>query len=418
MAIIMAGVDHKKADLDTRSRFSFTSKKTEALYEKMKEHPDVNGCVLISTCNRTEFWIHTRKHKEVSPARIFCGHLGLNFEEFEPFLVERSRQEAVDHLFRLAAGLESKIIGEGQILTQTGDALAFARKCYAADNTLEVLFRLAVTAGKRVRTETDLSVADRSVIKTALENLKKKGFEAKNKKTLVIGNGMMGKLAAKVLLEEGADVTMTVRRYHSGVVDIPEGCEVTGYENRYEVLGGCDLIVSATASPNFTLTKENLEKIDSDHAIPVLDLAVPRDVEPKAGELAWVDLYDIDSFHIDIENERFKANVKKAEGIIEEEKEQFYSWLEGRDYMPTVNFLKDRVGRDVSLRMTPVIRKLPLEKEQKDLLFGQVSAASERMMNHLLFSLKADMSDTAFREMLDAMEKVMQYDKKNSKGEV
>jgi len=408
MAIYMMGVDHKKADLDTRSLFSFTSKKAETLYDAFKSNSDISGCVLIATCNRTELWIHSRKHKELSPARLLCDQMGLSYARYQEYIVERCDREAVDHLFRLAAGLESKIVGEGQILTQTGDAIAFARKCYAADNTLEVLFRLAVTAGKRVRTETDLSIADQSVIRTALECLTETGFQVQGKKSLVIGNGMMGKLAANVLLEEGSEVTITVRRYHSGVVDIPRGVQVIGYEERYNVIPECDLVVSATASPNYTLTKENLEKLSLTHQMPVLDLAVPRDVEPTAAELSWLDLYDIDSFHIDVQNERFKYNLEKAETIIEEEKAEFYSWFQGLDYMPLIRDMKEKTGQDVSLRMTPVLKRLPLQAEEKEILKDQIYGASERMMNHLLFSLKSDMSDEAFREMLDAMQKVMQ----------
>ena len=189
MAIIMCGIDHKKAGLDERSRFSFTSKKTEKAYEAFKADQRLGGCVLLSTCNRTEFWIHTRGHDAVSPTEILCSHLGISAENSRDYFLEREGRTAVDHLFRLSAGLESRIIGEGQILTQVGDAIAFARSCYASDNTLEVLFRKAVTAGKRVRTETDLSTADRSVIHTALDRLAEDGFRPEGRRSTATGVG-------------------------------------------------------------------------------------------------------------------------------------------------------------------------------------------------------------------------------------
>ena len=349
MAILMIGIDHNKADLDVRSVFSFTSKKMAEALEFFMSQSGVEGAVMISTCNRTELWLNTSKELIDPPVQLLCDHMGIEREQYDQFFIERENKEAVSHLFRLAAGLESKIVGEGQILTQIGDAAAFARSCYATDNTMEVLFRQAVTAGKRVRTEADLSTADRSVIHTALAMLREEGITVEGKKCMVIGNGMMGRLSAQTLMDQGADVTVTVRKYHSGVVDIPFGASRISYDERYGLLPDCDMIVSATSSPNYTLTVQELEKLSIDHPIPVIDLAVPRDVEPGVEQFSWASLYDIDSFHIDIHSEKFKANLEKAETILDEEKEHFREWYEGRDIVPTIQALKKTAGEDVRL---------------------------------------------------------------------
>ncbi|MBR5931666.1 MAG: glutamyl-tRNA reductase [Lachnospiraceae bacterium] len=407
MSILMIGVDHNKADLDVRSVFSFTSKRIADALEFFMGQKNVSGCVMIATCNRTELWLSTSGELEESPIQMLCDHIEVDRDKYEQFFIERQNKEAVSHLFRLAAGLESKIVGEGQILTQIGDAAAFARSCYATDNTMEVLFRMAVTAGKRVRTEADLSTADRSVIHTALDNLREEGITVEGKKCMVIGNGMMGRLSAQTLMDQGADVTVTVRKYHSGVVDIPFGCSRINYEERYELLPSCDMIVSATSSPNYTLTLEELKNISVDHPIPLIDLAVPRDVEPEAAELSWASLYDIDSFHIDIRSEKFKQNLEKAEAILDEEKEHFREWYEGKDIVPLIQSLKKQAGGDVSARMTPFLRHTSLEPIQKEELVNEVEGASERMMNHLLFGLKSKLSDSMFRELLDSMAEVL-----------
>lgn len=408
MAIWMAGIDHTKADLDVRSRFSFTSKRMALAYETFLNNDAIDGCVIISTCNRMELWLSVNDKADFSPVGLLCSYLEEDEKQYREYFTEREGKEAVDHLFRLAAGLESKIVGEDQILTQVGDAVAYARSCYAADNTLEVLFRIAVTAGKRIRTETDLSTADRSVIHTAIRKLEEEGISVSGKKCMVIGNGMMGKLSAKTLMECGADVTVTIRKYHSGVVDIPFGCKRIIYDERYELLPSCDLIVSATSSPNYTLTTERLAPLFIDHEIPLIDLAVPRDIEPEAGEFPWAALYDIDSFGIDIQSEKFKKNLEKAEAILKEEKEHFSDWYEGRDFIPLIQSLKKQAGSDVSARMTPVFKQIPLEQEGKQKLIREVEGASERMMNHLLFSMRTRLSDRSFRELLDAMQTVFE----------
>ena len=168
MAIWMAGIDHTRAGLDVRSVFSFTRKRIEKAYEDWKELPWLKGCVILSTCNRMELWLSSSEHLPEPPAEMLCRYLGVDEKTYLPYFVQRRDREAVDHLFSLAAGLESMILGEDQILTQVGEALALARACYAADSTLEVLFRKAVTAGKRVKTEGTLSSADQSVIHAAL----------------------------------------------------------------------------------------------------------------------------------------------------------------------------------------------------------------------------------------------------------
>ena len=145
MAVWMIGVDHTKADLDVRGVFSFTKKKLQEAYAHFRSVPEINGNVILSTCNRMEWWLSVSEDASFSPAALLCDFLGLDRAAYAPFLTERRGGEAVDHFFRLSAGLESRIVGEDQILTQVGEALLLSREAYAADHTLEVLFRQGIT---------------------------------------------------------------------------------------------------------------------------------------------------------------------------------------------------------------------------------------------------------------------------------
>mgnify|MGYP001234877179 FL=1 len=213
--------------------------------------------------------------------------------------MERKDKEAVEHLFYLTSGLKSQIIGEDQILTQVKDALNLARENFAADGVLEVLFRMAVTAGKRIKTEVPFSHGNPSVIHQAIGFLAQKGYSLKDKTCMVIGNGEMGKVAAQALREAGADVTVTIRQYRSGVVNIPLGCKRINYGERMEYVPQCDLVVSATASPNFTLREELFQNLQMKDELILIDLAVPRDIEPSIGKIQGITLYDMDSFRIE-----------------------------------------------------------------------------------------------------------------------
>ena len=406
MAIWMIGVDHTKADLDVRGVFSFTKKKLQEAYEYFRGFPEISGSVILSTCNRMEWWLSVSEDASFSPQALLCSFLGLGEAAYAPFFAERRGDEAVDHFFRLAAGLESRIVGEDQILTQVGDALSFSRAADGADRVLEVLFRKGITAGKRVKTETSLSSADSSIIHTALRMLEEKGLRVAGKKCMVIGNGMMGKLSAVALMEKGADVTVTVRQYHKGVVDIPRGCKLIGYTERYGHLPSCELVVSATSSPNVTLHKKELEALAVDHDICLVDLAVPRDIEPEAGSLPHFTLYDIDAFRIDLRSEKFRRNLARAEEILEEEKAEFYNWYSGRDLVKRIQTLKEHAGGDVDARLTPVFRGVAMEQEAKAELRKEIDGAAQRMMNRLLFGARAKLPEDVFSQCLDAMEEV------------
>ncbi len=406
MSIWMIGVDHNRAGIDIRSLFSFTKKRMAEAYSYFQGFPEISGNVILSTCNRMEWWLSVSEGADFSPLEYLCGFLQVEPERYAGFFTQRRNADAVDHFFRLAAGLESQIVGEDQILTQVGDALQTARAAYASDHTLEVLFRQGVTAGKRVKTETRLSSADRSVIHAALDALETGGYSLSGRKCMVIGNGMMGKLSAVALMERGAEVTVTVRQYHSGIVDIPRGCRCIGYTDRYALLPSCDLVVSATSSPNYTIRRTDLESLPSDHDIILVDLAVPRDIEPECASLSGFTLYDVDSFRIDLKNEAFLQNAAKAEAILDEVKRDFYIWYEGRDLVPRIAGLKNRAARDVSARLTQVYKGVSLPQGEKERFRSEVEDATRRMLNHLLFGLRGKLSERELEDCLRAMEEI------------
>lgn len=405
MYIYMVGIDHQLAPLDVRSVFSFTKEQTKRLYSTMLVLDDVRGCVIISTCNRMEVWLSMSKESDFSCIETLCTFAGIDHEEYAPFFAERSQEEAVTHLFYVTAGLRSRIFGEDQIITQVGDAIAFARCLQAADNVLEVLFRQAVTAAKRVKTETVLDIRDHSVIHTALNRIREDGIDVEGANCLVIGNGMMGRLAAQVLIESGANVTMTIRRYHHNEVAVPSGCNKIEYTRRYDVIPVCDLIVSATTSPHLTIDMDHLKEVPIEHEICMIDLAVPRDIDSRIGELSDVRLYDIDSFEIAPRTEQLEKNLRAAQAIMQEEQQGFFEWLQGRSHISQIETIKEAVGQDTVNRLIPQIRQMQLTDDEKEELKRQIAGAGERMMNHLLFGLQKNMSEDFFCDTMDAIMK-------------
>lgn len=406
MGIKMLGIDYNKASVDIRALFSFTKKNAGAAMEEFYSEEGILGCIIVSTCNRMEIWASTEEDWTGCLFEKLCQIKGVDSSEYRDYFVFREGREAVEHLFYVASGLKSQIIAEDQIITQVKDALTLAREHFCTDNVLEVLFRMAVTAGKKVKTDVIFSHGNTSVIHQAIRFLSDEGYEMDGKTCMVIGNGEMGKIAAQTLREAGADVTVTVRQYRSGIVDIPQGCKRINYGERMDYVPKCDLIVSATASPNYTLTKEAFDLLDRREPLLLIDLAVPRDIEPEIGKLGYITLYDIDSFKADAASLQMRESMEKAGEIIDSQIEEFFSWYEGRDLFPKIQGIKADAVNEFNSKIMKTMNKTPMDETERKNLLNAVDVAVDKVVNHLIFGLRDSLKQEAFAECVAGLEKI------------
>ena len=406
MGISMIGIDHNMAHVDIRALFAFTKKSAGEAMEKIKSYKGIYGCVILSTCNRLEVWASVDEEEDVCLYDCVCQLKGISDDSYRNYFVERKDEEAVEHLFYLTSGLKSQIIGEDQILTQVKDALNLARENFAVDGVLEVLFRMAVTAGKKIKTEVPFSHGNPSVIHQAIQFLGQKGYSMQDKTCMVIGNGEMGKVAAQALREAGADVTVTIRQYRSGIVSIPAGCKRINYGERMEYIPECDLVVSATASPNFTLRRELFEELELSGELILIDLAVPRDIEPSIGSLEGITLYDMDSFRIEEIPAELQENLEAAGAIVREQMDEFFQWLDGRDLIPRIQEIKEEAVNDLNLRIAKILKKTQMDEEDRVNLVQAVDTAAGKVVNKLIFGLRDSLNQEAFLECVAGLEKI------------
>ncbi len=414
MSIQMLGIDHNAANLDIRGKFSFTKKKTTEAFELLRKDRSIKGIVIISTCNRMEIYANVEDEAEAKLFEKLCKFAGVNSKEYKKYFVKRKGKAAVEHLFRLAAGLESMILGEDQILTQISEALLFSRENYVTDNVIETLFRQALTVGKKIKTEVRLSATDQSVVHAAIERLEEEGANFDGKKCMVIGNGVMGKMAATLLKERGAEVTVTIRQYIRGIVEVAKGCNRIDYGRRMEIFGDCQYVFSATVSPNFTLTKELIEG-HVKHRMTLVDLAVPRDIEPEVAEVPLVKLYDIDDFRQEGRSNLQREQISQAEKYVFEQMEGFTAWYEVKDIIPKIERLKAEIAEDLVLRLTPKFKGYDLSKEAKNQIWKDIHQSAEKSMNKLLFTLRDGMEDNSFRESIQCLEERYLKDDQNER---
>lgn len=333
----MSGLEHSLAPIHLRERLSFTKLQNAEMIGKIYDFPHISGCVLLSTCNRTELYLSCTE--EVNPGELLCKAAGMEYTQYQQMFVTHSGQQAVQHLMEVSAGLRSRIWGEDQIISQVRDAVSIARQAHTTDPVLETLFRFAISAGKEVRTKARLTAVSSSAASMAVALIKEKLGPLTHKKAMVIGNGEMGRLAASLLQKEGCDVLVTLRSYRHGETIVPPGCGVVPYDERMQHMNGIDILISATTSPHYTVTADQLSSLSHPPVIAV-DLAIPRDIQPEAGNLPGLSLYNIDDLGSFLENRTVPENVS---AILQTQMNNFYRWLGYKDCMGSVDSLKQAI---------------------------------------------------------------------------
>ena len=344
MVIMMSGLDYSVAPIELREQLSFTRAQVGALVERIRSEAEgVLGCVLLSTCNRTELYLSCGKGVELQPGEVLCAAVGVPYAPFARAFVTRRGSDAARHLMEVSGGLQSQIWGEDQILSQVKGAIAIAREEGAADPVLETLFRNAVAAGKEIKTKVRLTGVATSAAARAVEVLAGRMGSLAGKRALVIGNGEMGRLSAALLREAGCAVTVTLRTYRHGETVVPAGCGVVPYDDRFSAMEGMDIVLSATTSPHYTVTAEQVSRLGCRPAY-VVDLAMPRDVDAAVGDLPEVTLYNVDTLGA----ERHQGQVPaEALDILDDYMGRFYEWNNYRKCLPAIEDLKTAITERV-----------------------------------------------------------------------
>lgn len=351
MGISLISISHQNAPLAIRELFAFPEEVQKELMRQMEERGFASECIIISTCNRTEIYTYSEH-----PASNFTDMQNLLLEFADAADVENigdyirfySGKKAIRHLFHVAAGLDSMVMGEDQILGQVKRAHEQARETGTCGVYLNTLFRFAVTASKKVKTETDLSRTTVSTATMAIKAAEQAFGSLHGRKVMLIGaSGKIGSIVLKNLqCIEGAEVYITSRnmklahedRHHKITYQVME------YENRYDLVDEMDVVISATSSPHYTLTYEKLAKrLHTSKPRVLVDLAVPIDIEARTDSLPGIKRYDIDDFRelAKANNEKKQHEVLAADQILEEAQLDFERWMVFQQALPEIGRLKE-----------------------------------------------------------------------------
>ncbi|BCV21381.1 glutamyl-tRNA reductase [Moorella sp. Hama-1] len=399
MFVVAAGLNHRTAPVAVREQLAFAGHGLPAALCKLKGETGVAGCVILSTCNRTEVYVACNQEETgLRAAKNFLGRsCHLAAAELEGYLYTFNTHHAVRHLFRVAAGLDSMILGEDQVLAQVAEAYQVARETGTTNNVLNTLWQQAITAGKRVRTETRIDANTVSVSYAAVE-LARQVFngDLAGRTVLVIGAGKMSTLAARYLKDKGVTTVLVSNRSYDRAVALAEtiGGRAIRLDALEDYLCRADIVISCTAASHYILHREQVDRaVAARPGVPLMliDIAVPRDIEPAAADLPGVKLYDIDDLQqVVLANlEERKKAARQAETIVAAEVEAFFRWLGSLYVVPTIVALKEKAGAIKEAEVRRACNRLgELTPRQQKIIATMANTIVNQLLHEAVVNLK------------------------------
>jgi glutamyl-tRNA reductase len=370
MPLAVVGASHRTAPVELRERFAFGRAELAGALDQVAGRGA--EAVLLSTCNRTEIYLSDGEAGDAlgTARRLLAQRIGADAEAGSRYLYVHRDRDAASHLFRVTAGLDSMILGEPQIQGQVKQAYATAREV-AGDGApvvgpaLNRLFQTAFSVAGRVRSETGLGIGAASVSSAAVDLAKKIFGALKGRRALVLGAGEMSEVTLECLAAEGVRAAIVANRTFERAQELAErwGGTAMKLDDFASALPDVDIAICSTAAPHPVITRAGLRR-----ALPggprkplcIIDIAIPRDVEPAVGDEPNVFLYNIDDLRqiVDQNLDRRRAQLPAAESIILEGVEDYWGWYSGLAVVPTIRALRDRGERLRQAEVDRVLRQL------------------------------------------------------------
>ncbi|MFL5576524.1 MAG: glutamyl-tRNA reductase [Gemmatimonadaceae bacterium] len=389
MALIVVGTNHRTAPIEVRERFAHAAAEVLPALARLREASGAREGVLLSTCNRTEFYVVEGERAEdagaaaASIADMLSARLGAGSERY---LYVRRDREAAQHLFRVASGLDSMIVGEAQIQGQVRDAWERSREHAGA--ILNRLFQTALLVASRVRTETAVGRGAASVSSAAVQLSKKIFGSLQGRRAMVLGAGDMAELALECLTGEGVRAAIVANRTYERAEELARrhGATALHYDECWSALAQVDVVICSTSAPHAIVFPEHVRPAlaaRGDRPLCILDIALPRDVDPAVAELDNVFLYDLDDLRaVVVANlERRQSELPSAEQMIAAEVERYWQWLAGLAAVPVLTRFRAEMEKVREAELAQAMRKLgaltPAQREAVEYL-------SRSLMNKFL----------------------------------
>lgn len=403
MRIIVIGLNHKTADVELREKLAFSGPQLEDGLMRIRELPGIHETVIISTCNRVELYLCVT---DALPAFMAVKDFLAAFFQIDRLSLDKALYlhedlAAVRHSFRVASSLDSMVVGEPQILGQLKESFDFSLAKKTTSILLNKLFKKSISVAKRVRTETRIAENAVSISYAAVELAKKIFTDLAGKSFMLLGAGEMAELAAKHMMAGGVkDIIVANRTYE-------RGCDLAGefhgraipFDAFHQELVHADIVICSTGATSYVLSREQMARVMKERKqkpVFIIDISVPRNIDPAVNDLNNVYLYDVDDLQgvVDTNVLERKKEAGKAETIIEEELETFRKWLASLDSVPTVIALRERAEAIKKDEMEKLMHRMPhIGEKEKKAVEGMANAIVNKLIHPPTAALKEDSED-------------------------
>jgi len=357
LPLLALGLNHKTAEVEVREALAFPASSLPLGLRRLKSIPGVEEACILSTCNRTEIYcLGAEPQGLVQPLVSFLADFNqAPQEDFLPCLYQYANEKAAQHLFEVACGLDSMVIGESEVLSQVREALQIGEEQGSVGPVLHSLFRHALSCGKRGRTETQIGRGGLSVAGVAVELAKSIFGDLRGHCALVLGAGETSELTLKHLLHGGISAAVVSNRTYQRAAELAERfqCSAVEFESFPTFLPKADIVIASTSATGFICDKPTVAlamRERKERPLLLIDIAVPRDIDPAVNELPNVFLYDIDDLQKVVQANRKdrEGEVSKVKKIVGEAVAQFMLWLAGREALPLIRALRNK-AEDIRL---------------------------------------------------------------------
>ena len=386
--IYMAGMSHKVAEIAIREKFYIPMDvKTDAL-----GHSPFDELLILATCNRTEVYVASdREIGEAELVRYVCGLAHQEYDDFAKFFYFKSGEDVVHHVMNVCAGLDSVAVGEDQILHQMGRAYETAHQLHATGNSLNKLFQGAIHTTKRIKTETNLSKLSCNIPFLAMKQVQKTFDDLENRTVYIVGLGEMGSLMLKYVQENTTKIFASSRTF-ANAEKYADVLTPVRLEDRYKVLGKCDVVILCSICQEPLITKDEFEKAGG-RARLIIDLGSPRNAESSIGELPGVQYVCVDDLEkIVSENRRLRmVELEAAQNILKEGIDEFLQWYGMDDIAKDIRVIADRMVATANEESEKLLRSMPgLPEADRERIAMMYERFAKKMANDYLYKVKAE----------------------------
>jgi glutamyl-tRNA reductase len=422
MNIAVIGLSHKTAPVDIREKLSVPDTQMEAAIQSLCNYPHIQEATILSTCNRLEIYIVTpAADRGVQDAIQFLSEYGkLPVRDLKQHLFMLLHKDAVMHLMRVAGGLDSLVLGEGQILAQVKQTHKIGQQYQGMGSILNRLFRQALTAGKRVRTETSIGTGAVSISSAAVELAHMKVGNFANHRVAILGAGKMSRLLVQHLISKGAtDITILNRSSRRSeelkVMFTAIDLQLHPIADMMSAISTSTIVFTSTSATEPLLNAAKLEAVlDPHHSLMIFDISVPRNVHSDVNDLANIQAFNVDDLKAVVaqNQERRQQMAQEAEGILETEVENFNSWWQLLETVPTMNCLRDKMETIRLQELEKALSRLGSEfgERHQEAIEALTKGIINKILHDPMLQLRAQEDIDKRRKALQALQVLFNLD--------